>query len=105
MRQLAVLNFQISLSAKTYNLYNPCEKVQECSRTIHGLVHEVQMAGSRTSVLELVLELVQELVHEVQMAGSRTSVLELVLELVLRVPEPVQELKFYSRTGHLYFMN
>ena len=41
------------------------------------------MAGSRTSVLELVLELVQE----VQMAGARTSVLELVLE-------PVEELKF-----------
>ena len=39
------------------------------------------MAGSRTSVLELVLELVQELVYEVQMAGSRTSVLGLVLEL------------------------
>ena len=29
--------------------------------------------GSRTSVLELVLEFVQELVHEVQIAGSRTS--------------------------------
>ena len=38
----------------------------------------------------------QELVHEVQMAGSRTSVLELVLELVLRVLEPVQELKFWN---------
>ena len=38
-------------------------------------------AGSRTSVLELVLGLVQKLVHEVQMVGSRTSVLELVLEL------------------------
>ena len=41
------------------------------------------MAGSRTSVLELVLELVQDLVHEVKIAGSRTSVLELVLEQVL----------------------
>ena len=49
------------------------------------------MAGSRTSVLELALELVQELVLEVHMAGSRTSVLELVLELVL---QPVQELRF-----------
>ena len=39
---------------------------------VQELVHEVQMAGSRPSVLELVLELVQELVHEVQMAGSRT---------------------------------
>ena len=35
------------------------------------------MAGSRTSVLELVLELVQEL----QMADSRTTVLELVLKV------------------------
>ena len=41
------------------------------------LVLELQMASSRTPVLELVLELVQELVLEVQMAGSRTSVLEL----------------------------
>ena len=46
------------------------------SRT--SVLNEVQMAISRTSVLDLVLELVQEL----QMAGSRTSVLELVLELV-----------------------
>ena len=35
------------------------------------------MAGSSTSAIELVLELVQEL----QMAGSRTSVLELFLEV------------------------
>ena len=35
------------------------------------------MAGSRISVLELVLELVQVL----QMASSRTTVLELVLEV------------------------
>ena len=35
-----------------------------------GLVKEIQMAGSKTSVL--VLELVQELVLEVHMAGSRT---------------------------------
>ena len=40
------------------------------------LVHEVQMAGSRTSVLELVLELVQELVHEVQMAGNEKIIIE-----------------------------
>ena len=52
------------------------------------------MAGSRSSVLELVLELNQELVHEVQMSGSRTSVLELELELVLKVLEPFQEIKF-----------
>ena len=39
------------------------------------------MACSRTSVLELVLELVQQ----PQMAGSRPIVLEIVLELVLEV--------------------
>ena len=43
--------------------------VKKSSITVQVL--EVQMAGSRTSVFELVLEL------EVQMASSRTSVLEL----------------------------
>ena len=38
-------------------MYSPCEKVQERSRTVQELVHEVQMAGSITSVFELVLEL------------------------------------------------
>ena len=63
------------------------------------------MAGSRTSVLELVLGLVQELVpvqelvHEVQMAVSRTSVLELVLELVLRTTSSVQEQQFKDYSG------
>ena len=45
-------------------------------KNVQELVLEVQMAGSRTSVLE-----------EAQMAGSRTSVLELVLE-------PIKELTF-----------
>ena len=48
------------------------------------------MAGSRTSVLDVVLELVQKL----QMACSRTSVLELVLELVQeKYKWPVLELQ------------
>ena len=65
------------------NEVDPCDKdVHPCkksSRTVQELVQEsvleVQMADSRTSVLEL-----QELVQEVQMASSRTSVHELVRE-------------------------
>ena len=65
------------------------------------------MACSRTSALELVLELVQEL----QIFSSRTTVLKLVLELVLDVQmvgsrTSVLELKFKnrsSRTEHFYF--
>ena len=61
------------------------------------------MASSRTSVLELVLELVQEL----QMAGSRTSVLELVLELVQELVLEIQNTngRFLTEVQKLKFSN
>ena len=52
-------------------LNSPRSEVHEVQELFQEIVHEVQMVGSRTSVLEF-----QELVHEVQMVGSRTSVLE-----------------------------
>ena len=49
------------------------QELRSSACTVLELVHEVQMACSRTSVVQEVQEQVQELVHGVQMAGSRTS--------------------------------